>query len=91
LPLSPSLSDAQAAVTKGITQSVQSSGELGQMFGKYEVHSLKKIGCKEAAESTGYFCDYELDVTVPVFGRRKGPANALFVKAKEGWVVMEKN
>lgn len=86
----PSEAEMKTAIANSVKQTVQSAGQLGQMFGKLEVHALKKIGCKEASESTGFYCDYEIDVTVPIYGRQKGPANGLFVKGKDGWMVMDK-
>lgn len=86
----PSEEDMKIAMTNSVKQTMQSVGEMGQMFGKLELHSLKKIGCKEATDSTGFYCDYEVDMSIPIQGRVKGPGNALFVKGDKGWMVVDK-
>jgi hypothetical protein len=86
----PSEKEMKAALTNNVNQAMQSVGEMGKMFGKLEIHELKKIGCKEATDSTGYYCDYEVDMSIPIQGRVKGPGNALFVKGDKGWMVIDK-
>lgn len=96
----PSEADIRAAFEKNIAKSTASLNETAQMFGgagkaitdmlgKAEIHSVKKIGCVEAKDAPGYVCDVEIDMTVPLTGRKKDMTTARFVKGPDGWVVTE--
>lgn len=63
----------------------------GMMKGKMqtELHSVKKIGCKEAEGSPGYNCDVEIDATAPMVGRHKETAKIRFVKGDDGWKITQ--
>ena len=52
---------------------------------KTELHSVKKIGCSAAQGESGYVCDLELDITVPLAGRNKQVIKWRFVKGSDGW------
>lgn len=84
----PSEADIRKALNNNLAQTMGAMGGAANMFGKSEIHSVKKIGCKEASDSTGYYCDFEIDMTAPLVGRQKGVGKSLFVKAKDGWVVV---
>jgi len=94
----PSEADIRAAFEKDITKSSESLNKTAQMFGgagkaftdmlgKAEIHSVKKISCVQATNEPGYVCDVEVDMTVPLTGRKKDMTQARFVKGPDGWVV----
>lgn len=94
----PSEADIRAAFERDIAESSESLNKTAQMFGgagkaftdmlgQAEIHSVKKIGCVEATDAPGYVCDVEVDMTVPLTGRKKDMTQARFVKGPDGWVV----
>lgn len=96
----PSETDIRAALERNIAKNNESLNQTTQMFGgagkiltdmigKAEIHSVKKIGCVAAKDAPGYVCDVELDMTVPLTGRKKDMTTARFVKGPDGWVVAE--
>lgn len=96
----PSDADIRAALEKNIAANSESLNKTTRMFGgagqfltdmigKAEIHSVKKIGCVAAKDAPGYVCDVELDMTVPLTGRKKDMTSARFVKGPDGWVVTE--
>lgn len=98
--MEPSDADLQSALEKSMVRTNESLNQTAQMFGgagkaltdmigKVEVHSVRKIGCVQAAGSPGYVCDFEVDMTVPIAGRSKKMEKARFVKGPEGWVIAE--
>jgi len=86
----PSEGDIRAALEKESDALASFVGGKNKDRMKPQVHSVKIIGCKEADDSTGFYCDYELDMSAPMFGRHKGPTRDLFVKADDGWTRMAK-
>lgn len=96
----PSDADIRAALEKNIARNSESLNKTTQMFGgagkfltdmigKAEIHSVRKIDCVAAKDAPGYVCDIELDMTVPLTGRKKDVTSARFVKGPDGWVVAE--
>ncbi len=89
----PSESDIRSALDKDVAQSAATMKAMtgsSNLFGKTEIHSVKKIRCKEANDSSGFYCDFEIDITAPMVGRQKDVGKALFVKAKDGWTAVSK-
>ena len=80
----PSEADIRGLVEKDVSKAASMAAGMKGIFNKFEVHSVKKIGCKEATDSTGYYCDFEVDFDGP-FGRVQETKTALFIKTKEGW------
>ena len=96
----PSDADIRAALERNIAKNSESLNRTTQMFGgagqfladmigKAEIHSVRKIDCVAAKDAPGYVCDIELDMTVPLTGRKKDMTSARFVKGPDGWVVAE--
>ena len=86
----PSEGDIRVALEKENDQVAAFVGGKNKDRMKPQIHSVKMIGCKEADDSTGFYCDYELDISAPMFGRHKGPTSDLFVKTDDGWTRMKK-
>lgn len=84
----PSEGDIRAALERESEETAAFIGGKNKDRMKTQIHSVKIIGCKEAKDSTGFYCDYELDMTAPMFGRHKGPTRDLFLKTDSGWVRM---
>lgn len=87
----PSSSDIEKAV-RGLveTETTQINQARWGMFDiQVEVHSVQKIGCVAAADSTGFNCDVEMDVSNPMTGRKKNVTKIRFVKGSDGWQVAQ--
>lgn len=54
-----------------------------------KVYGVKKLGCAEAQDATGYNCDAEVDASMPFAGRSKRVTKIRFVKGSDGWVVTQ--
>jgi hypothetical protein len=86
----PSEADIKAALDRA---AIQANELTTKMIGKAgagmrtEVLSVRKIGCKE--DGSGYMCDIELKVKAPVIGEQTGTRTARFVKASDGWTVIQ--
>ena len=53
-----------------------------------KLYGIKKLGCAKAEGNRGYNCDLQVDAEV--FGQRnKNGVKVRFVKADDGWVLME--
>ncbi|MDX1698894.1 MAG: hypothetical protein R3308_11430, partial [Thiohalobacterales bacterium] len=63
--------------------------QAANLLGKSELHALTRLGCKEAEHNSGYNCDVEVDMSVPFLGRSTQTHTRRFVKADDGWVVIE--
>lgn len=91
----PSDSDINAALQREVDQSNQQMVEMvgaktSQEF-KIKLISTKKIGCKEATGQSGYVCDVETEIDNPFLGKQKKVVSSRFVKASEGWTVVDGN
>ena len=89
----PSDADIHAAVQREVDNANQ---QMAQMLGakaseeyKVKLISTKKIGCKEATGQSGYVCDVETEIDNPFLGKQKKVVPSRFVKATEGWVLVE--
>ena len=80
----------EAEIAKSNEQMVRMGGEqAANLLGKSELHALTRLGCKEAEHNSGYNCDVEVDMSVPFLGRSTQTHTRRFVKADDGWVVIE--
>jgi len=80
----------EAQIAKSNEQMVRMGGEeAANLLGKSELHAITRLGCKEAREKSGYNCDVEVDMSVPFLGRSTQTHTRRFVKADDGWVVIE--
>ncbi|MEN9902139.1 MAG: hypothetical protein RL651_803 [Pseudomonadota bacterium] len=91
----PSDSDINAALQREVDQSNQQMVEMvgaktSQEF-KIKLVSTRKIGCKEATGQSGYVCDVETEIDNPFLGKQKKVVSSRFVKASEGWTVVDGN
>lgn len=50
-----------------------------------KVNSVRKVGCKPAADANAYDCDVEMDLTVPNGGRRSRIVSVQFKRTDAGW------
>ena len=80
----PSEGDLRAAFEKQIAESNKMAQGLGVKM-ESKLHSLKKVGCKADGDNA-YRCDVEVDMEVPLVGRKKVVAPVRFVKGSDGWV-----
>jgi hypothetical protein len=86
----PSEGDIKAALDRAANQANQLTTKMIGKAGagmRTEVLSVRKIGCKE--DGAGYQCDIELKVKSPVIGEQTGTRSARFVKASDGWTVIQ--
>lgn len=85
----PSNADVDKAVREQYAQiNSLTAGTLGDALG-IEIHSVKSLGCKAAANSPGYNCDVELDASLPFVGRQTSVVPARLVKASDGWRLVQ--
>lgn len=87
----PSASDIEKAVRAQVEMESEQmkKASMGLFDMKAELHSVQKVGCVAAAESTGFNCDVEMDVSNPLVGRNKGVTKIRFVKGSDGWQVAQ--
>ena len=85
----PSNSDIEKAYQAGIDQANQLREKIPYPGANFELHKVKKVSCKSAEGSSGYNCDVELDMTMPLLGRTQRIVNVRMVKGDDGWVAVE--
>lgn len=87
----PSSSDIEKAVRAQVERDTTRANQarLGMFDIQVEVHSVQKIGCVAASDSTGFNCDVEMDTSNPMTGRNKGITKIRFVKGNDGWQVAQ--
>ena len=90
----PSEADIRAVYEAEIARSNEQMINLGgeqaaNLLGKSELHSITKLACKEADQTSGYNCDVEVDMSVPLLGRSTQMRTRRFVKSDNGWVVID--
>ena len=84
----PTESDIAAAVTNQLKTQLKSTGGI---FNEDDVsiNSIKKIGCTEAKEKSGYHCDInvDIDIKMPFIGTQKqqGIQSLRLIKTDNGW------
>jgi hypothetical protein len=80
----------EAEIAKTNEQMINLGGEqAANLLGKSELHSITKLACKEADQTSGYNCDVEVDMSVPLLGRSTQMRTRRFVKSDKGWVVID--
>ena len=80
----------EAEIAKTNEQMINLGGEqAANLLGKSELHSITKLACKEADQTSGYNCDVEVDMSVPLLGRSTQMRTRRFVKSDNGWVVID--
>ena len=91
----PTDADIRAAVQRDVDQTNQ---QMAEMVGakqsqdyKIKLISTKKIDCKEASGQGGYVCDVETEMDNPFLGKQKKVLSSRFVKASEGWTLVDGN
>jgi len=81
----------EAEVVRANEQMINLGGEqAANLLGKSELHSVTRLACKEADQANGYYCDVEVDMSVPLIGRTKQIRTQRFVKSDDGWVVIDR-
>lgn len=85
----PSNSDIEKAYQNSIDQANQLREKIPSPGGNFELHKVKKVSCKSANGSSGYNCDVELDMTMPLLGRTQRVVKVRMVKGDDGWVAVE--
>ena len=81
----------EAEIAKANEQMVNLGGEqAASLLGKSELHSVTRLACKEADQASGYYCDVEVDMSVPLLGRTTQIRTQRFVKSDSGWVVIDR-
>jgi hypothetical protein len=91
----PSEADIQQVyeveIDRANEQMVRMGGEqAANLLGKTELHSVEKLGCKEAEGNSGYNCDVKVDISVPFLGRQTQTRSQRFVEGDDGWVVISR-
>ncbi|MDH5471200.1 MAG: hypothetical protein OEX75_11450 [Gammaproteobacteria bacterium] len=80
----------EAEIAKTNEQMVKLGGEqAARLLGKSELHSITKLACKEADQTSGYNCDVQVDMSVPFLGRSTQMTTRRFVNSDNGWVVID--
>lgn len=54
-----------------------------------KVFEIKKIACTKSQNNNGFNCDVETDISAPFVGRNKSTHQYRFVKASDGWQVIQ--
>lgn len=55
---------------------------------QFNVHSVKKVGCKKGSAPKEFACDVEVDVTAPLIGRSKSVKNIRVQDNGDAWQVL---
>lgn len=79
----PTEAEMRVVFDQHMADMIAKGGEMRGMF-KPEIHSVKKLECKDAPGGDGFYCDYELDYTSP-FGREKKTDTGHFTKKDGEW------
>ncbi len=91
----PTESDIHAAVQREVDQTnqqmVEMVGAKASQDYKIRLISTKVIGCKDAMSQSGYICDVETEIDNPFLGKQKKIVSSRFVKASEGWTLVDGN
>jgi len=81
----------KALVEQENQQLKQTAGKLGGKGAADDyltkVHEVRKIACTAAQGSSGFNCDVEMDLSMPLAGRQKAVKQLRFVKSSDGWQV----
>jgi hypothetical protein len=94
----PSESDIQAALQAQINQALDAamgaagnSPEAREMAAAMipSIKSVKKLGCKEDSQKSGFNCDLQIVTTTKMGGDQTGTSSGRFVKGDKGWIVAQ--
>ena len=85
----PSESDIRGVLEKATEQANANIASMTGMTNMTtEIKSVKKIGCKEAQDSTGYNCDVTVTAVVPMLGEQTSTSTMRLIKGDDGWQAM---
>lgn len=76
----PTEVELRAAVERGLQNSTAAVAQV--VYGKFEVRSFKKLGCKTSSDSLGYICAFEVASSHQFLS---GTRQTAFVKKDDGW------
>ena len=96
----PSESDIKSAFSKEIDKAnafvdrASGGNEAMKTFSKSmktELKEVKKLGCKEAQDASGYNCDVKVTAVAPLVGETTNTATARLIKGDDGWELVQGN
>lgn len=84
----PSESEISDALANLLRSQIEASSDIFEED-DVNINSIRKVGCVELKETSGYNCDIEVDIDVdmPFVGKQKqqGIQTLRFIKTDQGW------